>query len=74
MDKTDNSSQLVEPRQAACAENPTARIVSPEQLRKLLNDHRNSLRKRCFELRQAAMRMEKDIATVDALLAELTIG
>lgn len=40
----------------------------------MLSDHRNSLRNRCFELRQAANRVEKDIAAIDALLAELTIG
>lgn len=67
-------SQPDESPKNACAQTVDVRTIAPEQLRKLLSDHRNSLRNRCFELRQAAIRMEKDIAAVDALLADLTIG
>ncbi len=63
-----------ESEKTACVVNASVRTIAPEQLRKLLADHRNSLQKRCFELRQSAMRMEKDIASIDALLTELTIS
>jgi len=69
MNQPDNSSQTTE---TPCVENQLALRIAPEQLRRLLIDHRSNLQKRCFEMRQTAMRIEKDIASIDALLAELT--
>ena len=71
MEKPDTSPELPK---SACVEKTFVHTIGAEQLRKLLSDHRNSLQKRCFEMKQSAMRIEKDIASIDALLAELTIG
>lgn len=56
-----------------CAENSTARTIGAEQLRRFLIDRRNRLRKERSALLQAADRIKAEVATYDALLAELII-
>lgn len=58
----------------ACVVNASVRTIGVEQLRRWLSDHRFRLQKSRFELLQTAARMEKEIATVDAMLADLKIG
>lgn len=73
MDKSDETSQ--ELPKTSCAQTQPMLTIGAEQLRLWLNDHRNGLQKRRFELLQTAKRMEQDIARCDAMLAELlTIG
>ena len=69
---TPDSPKPDELQKNTCVEKTFVHTIGAEQLRKLLSDHRHSLRKRCFEMKQAAMRIENDIANIDALLEELT--
>lgn len=71
MNKPDNSSQ---PTENACIESMSMLRIPPERLRQWLNDHRNRLQKSHFELTQTAGRVKKEIAVIDAMLADLTIG
>lgn len=71
MTEPDNSSQNT---QNACVETAIVRTLSPEQLRKWLNDRRNAAQKARFDLLVIVKAKEKEIAAYDALLADLTIG
>lgn len=56
-----------------CVSITSVRTLSPEQLRKWLGDHRNRLQETRRSLQVASAQIEKQIATCDQLLADLTI-
>jgi len=69
-----DQSQLDEPQEITCVERVETLRLSPEQLRKFLSDRRNAKERERRTLLEVAARMKQEIATIDELLAELTIG
>jgi hypothetical protein len=74
MNQPDISSQTNESPKNACVVNTTTRTLSAEQLRKWISERRNTAQEVRRGLLRDAARLEKELATYDALLAELTIG
>jgi len=68
MDKPDDSTETT------CIEKPSTHRIAPEQLRKLLSDHRNKLQETRRNLLWSAAQLKDEIAIIEATLAELTIG
>lgn len=74
MIKHPDSSQIEETAQTTCAQTKTLRTIAPEQLRRSLCDHRNSLRETRRALLTEAHKLEREIAAIDAMLADLITG
>jgi hypothetical protein len=75
MNQPDNSSpESQKDTDCYCKLQPATRTLSAEQLRLWLKDRRNTAQEVRRGLLREAARLEKELATYDALLAELTIG